>query len=136
MREALYTLAVLAASLLLIAGVVFGGYDRSTFVPVPEAVTESFTRQIVARRFDLAMNYLASQTRQIETPQTLAARFETLSSSTGKINQVAAQPQWMQQDHAAARATIEGDSGETSFDIRLVRENGLWRIDQLPDLVR
>lgn len=136
MRELLYTLGVLAASLLLIAAVVFGGHDRSTLVPVPESVAESFARQIAAGRYDLAMNYLASQTRRIETPETLAARFGPLFSSTGTINRVGAEPQWMQQDHAAARATIEGDTGQTPFDLGLVRENGLWRIERLPDLVR
>jgi hypothetical protein len=136
MRELFYTVAVLAASLLLVAGVVFGGYDRSTFVPAPEAAAESFARAIAARRFDLAMNHLAAARARAETPQTLASHFDGLFGSTGKINKVDAEPQWMQQNRAAARATIQGDSGEVSFDVGLVRENGLWKVDQLPEMVR
>lgn len=136
MRKLVYTVAVSAASLLLIAGVVFRGGDRSLFVPAPEAAAEGFARQIATRRYELAMNYLASSARRLETPHTLASRFERLLASTGRINEVDASPHWMQQSRASARATVEGDTGRVSFDLGFVRENGLWRIDQLPDLVR
>lgn len=136
MKEVLRTLGTATAALLLIGIAVFAGHDTSTLVPAPEAVTESFARAIATRRFDLAMNHLASGRKRTETPQTLKARFDPLFAATGKINQVDAEPQWMQQEHAAARATIEGDDGTTSFDVGLVREKGLWKIDRLPDLVR
>jgi len=136
MRELLYTLAVLAASLLLIAAFVFGGHDRSTFVPAPEAAAEGFAREIATKRYDMAMNYLALPAKRAETARTLASRFERLLASTGTINQVEAAPQWMKESRAAARATVKGDTGRVSFELGFIRENGLWRIDQLPDLVR
>ena len=136
MRKLLYTLAVCAASLLLIAGFVFSGGDRSIFVPAREPAAEGFARQIATRRYELAMNYLASPARRAETPDTLASRFERLLASIGTINEVDATPEWMRQSHAAARATVEGNTGRVSFDLGFIRENGLWRIDQLPDLVR
>jgi hypothetical protein len=136
MRKVLYTLALAAASLLLIAGFVFGGHDRSMFVPAPEAAAEGFAREIATRRYDMAMNYLALPARRAETARTLASRFERLLASTGTINQVDAAPKWMMESRASARATIEGDTGRVSFELGFIRENGLWRIDQLPDLVR
>ena len=136
MRELLYTLAVLAVSLLLIAAVVFGLGDRSTLVPVPEAVAENFAHHVAGRRFELAVQQLAAQTKRAETPQTLAVRFEPLLAMTGKINRVDAELQWTQEVYASARATIEGDAGSASFAARMVRENGLWRVEQLSDLVR
>ena len=136
MRELLYPLGVLAVSLLLIAVVVFGWDDRSTLVAAPEAVTENFARQIAARRFDLAMNQLASETRRSERPQTLAARFNGVLTGIGTVNHVEADTNWMQKSQAAVRARIKGDRATASFEVALVRENGLWRIEQISDLVR
>lgn len=136
MREVLLTVGAAAAALLLIGLAVFARHDTSTFVPAPETVTEGFARQITTRRFDLAVNYLASGRKKSETPRLLASRFEPLFAATGKVNRVDAEPQSMQQDRAVARAIIKGDDGTTSFDVGLVRENGLWKIDRLPDLVR
>ena len=136
MRNLLLTVGTSAAALLLVALVVFGAHDTSTFVPVPEAVAEGFARQIGTRRFELALNYLASGTRRVETPMTLEARFRSISSEMGRINQVSAEPLWASRDRAAARATVESDAGRKSFDVTFVRENGLWRIADLPDLVR
>ena len=76
MREVVSTLATAAVSLLVIAAAVFGGGDRSTFVPVPEAAAESFAHDIATHRFDLAMSFLAAGTRRLETPATLRRRFE------------------------------------------------------------
>ena len=136
MREILQTAGIAAAALLLIGLAVFAWRDASTFVPAPEVVTEGFARQITTRRFDLAVNYLASGTKKTETPRMLASRFDPLFAATGKVNRVDAEPQSMQQERAAARAIIKGDDGKTSFDVGLIRENGLWKIDRLPDLVR
>ena len=136
MREIVSIIGLLVVSLLIIAAGVFGAYDRTIFVPAPDAATANFARLIAARRFDLAMNHLASQTARVETPQTLSARFEPLFETTGKINRVSAEDQWMQQGQASARATIEGDAGTAAFDVLLIRENGLWRVGSVSDLVR
>ena len=136
MKEILSTLGVTGAALSLIAAVVFGGHDRSTFVPAPDAVAESFAREVATRRFDLAVNYLATSMRRVETPATLHRRFEEALNRAGKVNTVVAEINGMGQDTAATRAVIEGEAGQVVFETRLVRENGLWRIESLPDLVR
>jgi hypothetical protein len=135
MREIGFTAAVLAASLLLTGAVVFRGHDRSVLVPAPEATVENFARQLAARRFDLARKHLSSAASQSETAHTLAARFAGLARA-GTINEVVAEPKWMREDSAAARAMIAGDADHVSFDVGLVRESGLWKIAHLPDLVR
>ena len=136
MREILQTVGTAVAALLLIGVAVFAWHDASTFVPAPEAVTEGFARQIATRRYELAINYLSSTTAKKETPHSLKTRFAPLFDATGKINHVDAEPQEAQQDRAAARAIIEGDNGKVSFEVALVREKGLWKIDRLSDLVR
>ena len=136
MRELLSVLGATAAAMLFIGIVVFGARDRATLVPPPEAVAESFAREVSARRFDLAMNYLSEGTRQKASPAELAAGFERLLAVAGKVNQVDAEGRWTSADRAAARANIKGDRQTIAFDVSLVRELGLWKIDRLPDLVR
>ena len=135
-KEILSTLGVTGAALVLIAGVVFGGHDRSTFVPAPDAVAESFAREISTRRFDLAMNYLAASTRRVETPASIGRRFDEALNRAGKVNTVGAEMNEMREDHASTHAIVEGEGGRVVFALILVRENGLWRIEGLPDLVR
>jgi hypothetical protein len=135
-REVSLTLATLAVALAVVAAAVHVGYDRSTLVPPADAVTESFARQIATGRFDLAMNFLAAETRRRESPQTRAARFAAIDPEAGKVDDVQADLQWMQQDHARARAEVTLRGRTTSFDVQLVREHGLWRVAELSDLVR
>ena len=134
MREVVSTLATLAISLAVIAAAIFAG-DRSVLVSAPEVAAESFAHEIAMRRFDLALNFLAAETRRIETPETLRTRFEPVRA-VGTVNGVDSEPQWMNPERAAARARIAGSRGNTSFELGFVRENGLWKIDRLPDLVR
>ena len=136
MKEILSTLGVTGAALILIAAVVFGGHDRSTFVPAPHAVAESFAREISAGRFELALTHLSASTRRVETPSTIERRFEEALNGAGTVNSVAAEMVEMIGDHATTQAVIEGHRGRVVFALTLVRENGLWRIDGLPDLVR
>ena len=135
MREVIATIATAVVALLVIAAAVFGGGDRSIFVPVPEATAESFAHNIATRRYDLALNFLAADTRRGETAEGLRTRFEPVLA-VGKVNGVDSEPQWRKRDHASARARIAGSRGTATFDLGFVRENGLWKIDRLPDLVR
>ena len=134
MRETASMLAVLVSALVVIGVGVFAGGDRGLFVPVPEAAAENFTREITSRRFDLALKHLATERRRVETPQTLANRFDPMLRAVGKVNSVDAEPASMAGDRATASATVEGDLGVRSFDVSFVREHGLWKIDGLPDL--
>lgn len=128
MKEIWSIVATIAGALLVIGVATFGAGDRETLVPVPEAVAESFTREVTTRRFDLAMRFLAHQTQRSETPSTLEARFDALVGMTGKVSHVAGERQWLQGDRAAAIATVEGDAGHASIPLEMTREDGLWRI--------
>ena len=136
MREVSLTLAALAAALIIVAAAIHIGNDRATLVPPPEVVAEGFARQIATGRFDMAMHLLSSETQRRESPQTLAARFDALDPKAGQLDDVKTELQWMQQDHARAGAEVTMRGRMTSFDVQLVREHGLWRVAELPDLVR
>lgn len=132
MKELLRLVGVVTGALLFAAGAVFGLHDRQTFVPPPEAVVESFAREVVQRRYDLAMNYLVRDLRASMDAGRLRARFEPMRQRVGTPNQVTGEPEWMQESAASARARVEGDSGSEVLEFRLTREQGLWRIAEFP----
>ena len=132
MKELLIVTAVVASGFGLAAGAVFGLHDRETFVPPPEVVVESFTRQLVQRRYDLAVNYLGRNLRANTGGDGLRARFDQLQQRIGTPNQVSGERDWMQESEASARALVEGESGNAVLTFRLAREHGLWRITGIP----
>jgi hypothetical protein len=133
MRDVLIVLAVVAGALVLAAGAVFGLHDRQTFVPPPEAVVEGFAREVVQRRYDLAVNHLGRDLRATTGADELRATFDPMRSRIGTPNQVSGEPDWMQESTASARARIDGEFGNAVLPFRLAREQGLWRITQLPE---
>ena len=135
MREIALMVAVTSVSLLIIGAAVFGGGDRALFVPVPEMAAEDFTRAVAARRFDIATKFLSTERQRSEIPEALARRFAPLFEAVGKVNNVETELRWMDVDRASATATVEGDSGSLALDFSLVREQGLWTIDELPELM-
>ena len=132
MKELLIVTAVVASGFLFAGGAVFGLHDHQTFVPPPEAVVESFTRQLVQRRYDLAVSYLGGNLRANTDGDRLRARFDPLRQRIGTPNQVSGERDWMEGSEASARALVEGESGSAVLQFRLAREQGLWRITQLP----
>jgi len=128
MKEFLIVLAVVVAAFLFTTGAVFGLHDRHTFVPPPESVAEGFARQLVMRRYDLAVNYLGRALRATTGAAELRAQFEPMRQQIGTPNQVSGESDWMQESEASARARVEGDSGSAVLEFRLTREQGLWRI--------
>lgn len=126
-------LAVTIVALALAAAAVFAGHDSSLLVPPPDAATESFTHQLTTRRYELALKMLSGNTRRTETASSLQDRFVSLLQPAGQINRVDAEVQWAAGERAAATAIVRGDSGEVRMEFGLVREQGLWRIDTLPD---
>jgi len=113
-------------------GAVAGGYDRGFLVPPPDLAAENFTRQITAGRNELALHLLASSIARTETPGTLRNRFAPALERSGKVNRVEAEQVSMYQDRAVARVEIIGDDRRVTFELGLVRESYLWKIESLP----
>jgi hypothetical protein len=132
MRAVAAALAVVIGALALAGAAVFAGHDRSVLVPPPDAATESFTRQLTTRRYELALKMLSRGSAAAETPASLRARFGPLLQPAGEVNRVDAEVQWMAGERAAATAIVAGDSGQVRLGFALVREQGLWRVDTLP----
>jgi hypothetical protein len=124
--------AIVAVALSVIAGATFGLGDRATLVPPPDAVAESFTRELVEERYALAMKFLAWNIASSMTPDELRRLYEPLRAGVGIPEQVEASLETMEEHRAAARTRVKGSEGSAVLQLRFVREDGLWVVSELP----
>jgi hypothetical protein len=130
-----YLSLTIAAALALIAGIVFGLGDRTVFVPPPEAIVESFVRELETNRYERAMSYLSRERREKVNPETLKELTGLLRQRTGEITDVRGEKGWIQGDRAEARARLKTELlGCPSLKFALSREEGLWSISSLRSL--
>jgi len=134
MKDLLILTSIVAAALVAVGGVVFGLQDRQAFIPPPEAVVESFTRELVTGRYELAVNYLSRDMRANMQAGELRARFEPTRQRIGTASQVSGEREWMKDTEASARALVEAEFGSAVLRFGLGIEQGLWRITQMPSL--
>jgi hypothetical protein len=134
-KNLVYLSLTIATALALIAGIVFGLGDRTVFVPPPEAMVESFVRELETNRYERAMFYLSRELRAKVDPETLKELTGRLRQSTGKITDVRGEKGWIQSDRAEARARLKtAFLGCPSLKFALSREDGIWSISSLRSL--
>lgn len=133
MRDVLPTLGIAAAALALIAIVVFGGGDRQVLVPPPDAVAESFTREVVEGRYQLASKYLSRDLRKRVSAADLRRRFRPVRAQLGPPHTVAATLDWLGNEEAMARAMVDTSRGSAVLSLSFTREQGLWVLREVPD---
>ena len=131
MRDIIILLAVIAAGLCVTAAAVAGG-DRHTLVPPPDAVAEGFARAVSERRYELATRYLSKRLQERVGGDRLRSWFEPLRQRLGETNLIEGELEWMDDARASARALVDSEYGTALLQLRMVRESGLWAIDELP----
>jgi hypothetical protein len=119
-------------ALAIAAVVVFVGNDRQTLVPPPDAVVESFVRELVSGRESRAIPYLAGSVSESVSAEELRRIEQTVEREVGHVGDVRAEADWSSGDRAEATGVWRGGEKEARRRFGLRRENGLWRIDRLP----
>jgi hypothetical protein len=123
---------VVAVGLAVVAGAAFGLHDPSVLVAPPEAVSESFVRELAMQRYELAHHYLEKRLQRRTSAASLRASFEPLQGRTGRPDQVVTETVMADGDRARVLARVEGRRSTASMYVDLVREHGLWRIAVWP----
>ncbi len=131
MKALLVIVAIIAAGLGVPAVAIHFG-DRQTLVAPPDAVLESFAREVGERRYDMATRYLSTALSRTVDAETLRAKFEPRRREQGDVDNVEAEVEWMDRTRAAARATIQAQRGSMELTVPLVWDHGVWAIDALP----
>lgn len=119
-------------ALAIAAVVVFVGNDRETLVPPPDAVVESFVRQLVSGRESRAIPYLAKSISGSVSEEELRRIEQSVEREVGDVGDVRAETDWSSGDRAEATAVWRSGEREARRRFGLRREHGLWRIDRLP----
>jgi hypothetical protein len=130
-KALLVIVAIIAAGLGVPAVAIHFG-DRQTLVAPPDAVLESFAREVGERRYDMATRYLSTALSRTVDAETLRAKFEPRRREQGDVDNVEAEVEWMDRTRAAARATIQAQRGSMELTVPLVWDHGVWAIDALP----
>ncbi len=141
MRSIGSVLLAIAATLLLVAGIVFGLHDTSVMVPPPESVSEGFVRALVGTRYERALPYLSETLQPTVTADVLRRYSARLNGRLGDIIDVQGESGWEQGDSAEASVVLLSRSaGVRTLRFPLSRgDGGLWSIaalDTTSDAVR
>jgi hypothetical protein len=119
--------AAIAVALGVVAAVVIGGQDSTYFVPPPEAVAESFTREIAARRYDRVMQFVDRTSGITEINARLGG--EELHARAGAIDSVEGIPGVITGERATASAVlITEKAGRVRYFFRFSRTGHTWKI--------
>jgi hypothetical protein len=135
MKGLLRIVAVMAAGLGASALATRYG-DRQTMTSPPDAVLESFARQVSKGHYDLAVKYLAGPVAGTTDANALKAWFEPQRERLGSVNGVDAEIDRMDQERAYVRAIVDAERGSLVLIGPLVWEREGWRVGALPDEVR
>lgn len=131
MKPIMSVLVVMAAALGIVALAIAAG-DRQTLVPPPDAVAESFARQMAGRRYALGLRYLSPRLRERIGEEALRRWFDPVRQQLGDVNAVDARLEWIERDRASATASIDAEHGGAVLKLDMVFRQGLWVIDALP----
>jgi hypothetical protein len=129
-KAALAILLIIAGGLGVSALAMHFG-DRQTLVAPPDAVLESFAREVSERRYGMATKYLSTALLRTADAETLRARFEPGLRELGEVDNVDAQIEWMDRTRASATATIDAERGSVRLTVPLVWDRGVWTIEEL-----
>jgi len=132
MKDIALVAGVIVAGLAVVAASVFGGHDTSVLVSPPDAVTESFVRELGMARYGLARNYLARDVKRRTSEDDMRAGFETVQGGTGKPDQVITSPSSVEGDRARVLATLQGRQATAAMYVDLIRERGVWKVASWP----
>ena len=132
MRDIGIVALVVAIALGVVATAVFAGRDRSVFVAPPDAVAESFVRELGMARYELARHFLANEVEKQTAASELRAAFEPLRQHTGRPDQVETAISMMDDATARVLATLEGRQATASMYVDFRREHGQWKVAKWP----
>ena len=132
MTDLMKVVAATVVALAAVAAVVIGGQDSTYFVPPPEAVAESFTREIAARRYDRATQFVDPTSGITEINVRLAG--EELHGRAGAIDNVVGDPGIIEGERATASAVLITEKvGRVRYFFRFARTGHVWKIVEWSD---
>lgn len=125
MKGLMSAVAIVALSLALVGGIVFGLGDDEIFVSPPEVVAEEFVRALALGRVESARAMLARGAEPWMAARQVSA---SLRSRLGRIDEVEATITERTRDAAVVRVQVDGERRDADFRLSIVRESGAWSV--------
>ena len=135
MKAPLYVLGLVMASLAFLAVAVYALDDETLFVSPPEETAQGLVNAISRGRVGAARDDLSRDARQSTSDQELARITEAFQLRVGRVHRVRAEPLRRRGDTLLVRVSIEGDRGNPETLMRMVREDGVWSVTHLEDVL-
>lgn len=130
MRRISFLLFAIAAALAATGWIVELTRDDSALIPSPVHVATSFFRQLKTGRYAQAAPYLSRNMRDSVT----ASDLKNWAEGLGEVKSVHPSGWSVRKDEADALVRIESGDQEKTLRTTLIREDGLWKIQTLPEL--
>jgi hypothetical protein len=105
--------------------------DTGTFVPPPDKVAEGLIRQLSTHRARQTRQFVSSSALATLSADRLSDWFHELSLVTGEIHTVRGKGAIHVDDTAEAHVAAQGTHRSALIGVRLVREQGLWKVAEL-----
>jgi hypothetical protein len=118
-------------TLLVLAALTLYVRDTGTFVPPPDKVAEGLIRQLSTHRARQTRQLVSSNARATLSADRLAAWFHELTTVTGEIHTIRGKGAINVDDTADAHVVARGTDRSALIGVRLVREQGLWKVVEL-----
>jgi hypothetical protein len=131
MRKMMHTLLILGFSLFLCGIILMYFKDRTTLVPPPEQVSESFFKQIQLKRYSRAIPLLSSNLERKVTSYVLTELKREIEARIGAIEKVKGKEGIIKGDFASASAEVQGKEGSVDIPVKLLRQQGVWKVDSV-----
>lgn len=126
---------LVAGSLGLIAGAVFGLDDEGTLVSPPPLVAQGFIEAIALGRTGPAHRMLAREAQRHASPADIRLVSRSFRSRLGGLEDVRATVVERRHDTTIVRAEMEGRRASMQALVPLLREDGEWVIARLGDVL-
>ena len=137
MKRPFGTIVAIAAGLMVLVGIVGLVRESRLFVKPPEAVAESFVRQLVTGHYDRALRHL-DPTANAELDEDDLRHFAMfIMIRSGEVLDVRGEPRWVRGGRAEASAMLTTSvSGEWALNLRMVRNGSAWSIAEIGSIER
>jgi hypothetical protein len=135
MKALLIAAGVIALSLAIVGGVVFGLNDQETFVPPPKIVAEEFLRALDHGRLEPARSMLTSEAERTTSIAEVGRIATTFQSGVGRLADVTGAVAERRPDTTFVRAHVEGRRARGEVILALVRERGVWSVARISEML-
>lgn len=135
MKAPLFVLGLVAASLAILAVVVYALDDETLFVSPPEVTANALLQAVSRDRIGPARMFLSREAQRATPDQELHRIVDAFRARVGRVYGTSGERLRRRADTVLLRTSVDGERGDPELLLRMVREEGVWAVTQLEDVL-